>query len=71
MNSSTEEKTSNANATPPSPREASAEPAAVGEWPVPAPKWGLIASAVLWIAWLGFLVWMMILRLQATGAKPE
>ncbi len=36
---------------------------AVGLWPEPAPKWGLWATAALWLAWGGFLVWMMALKM--------
>ena len=42
------------------PRDA---PTAVGLWPEPAPKWGLWATAALWLAWGAFLIWMMILRM--------
>ncbi len=43
-------------------------PPVVGVWPGPAPKWGLIVSALLWIAWVGFLIWMLVLRLQPSAA---
>ncbi len=36
---------------------------AVGLWPEPAPKWGLWATAALWLAWGAFLVWMMVLKM--------
>ncbi len=36
---------------------------AVGLWPEPAPKWGLWATAALWLAWGAFLIWMMILKM--------
>lgn len=36
----------------------------VGQWPEPTPRWGLAVAALLWVAWLGFLIWMMILRVQ-------
>lgn len=37
----------------------------VGQWPDPTPRWGLAVSALLWAGWLGFLIWMMIVRLQS------
>ncbi len=36
---------------------------AVGLWPEPAPKWGVWATAMLWLAWGAFLIWMMVLRM--------
>ena len=42
--------------------------AAVGEWPEPAPRWGLMVSAVMWLGWVVFLIWMMVLRIQQSGA---
>ncbi len=41
-------------------------PPAVGLWPEPAPKWGLWATAALWLAWGAFLVWMMVLKMAQT-----
>ena len=41
---------------------------AVGEWPEPAPRWGLTVSAILWLAWVAFLIWMMVLRIEQSGA---
>lgn len=41
---------------------------AVGEWPEPAPRWGLTVSAILWLAWVAFLIWMMVLRIGQSGA---
>jgi hypothetical protein len=35
--------------------------APVGQWPVRGSRWGLILLAILWLAWVGFLLWMMIL----------
>ena len=40
-----------------------ADPPAVGLWPEPAPKWGLWATAALWLAWSAFLIWMMVLNM--------
>ena len=37
---------------------------AVGLWPVPASKWGLWATAALWLAWGAFLIWMMVLKME-------
>ncbi len=51
----------NAHRDAPPPRIAA--PPAVGLWPEPGPKWGLWATAALWLAWGGFLVWMMALKM--------
>ena len=45
-------------------KDAQGDAPAVGLWPEPAPKWGLWATAALWVAWGAFLIWMMVLKMQ-------
>lgn len=40
----------------------------VGEWPAPVPRWPVVVSGLLWLAWAGFMVWMAILRIQGSEA---
>ncbi len=38
-----------------------------GIWPTPTPRWTVYLSAALWLSWFGFMVWMMLLRLQTAS----
>jgi hypothetical protein len=36
--------------------------APAGVWPAQTPRWQLAVTALLWVGWIGFLIWMMSLR---------
>lgn len=36
----------------------------LGDWPQPASRIGVVFSGLVWAAWIVFLVWMMLERMN-------